>query len=310
MLYNLVSHGDAQSLTLFHNDEMFVADNNHPNWTAILQAVLVNDETVTRLFDTAKAVQSKFDVITDRVSVRGNALYFDGDPITGVLVDQILSFLNEGLDFNPLIAFLENVQQNPQRESRDALFSWLEATGGFGITDEGLIVGYKGVNKNSDGTFWSTTSGHAIVDGVEVNGLVPNRPGSRVTMPRNEVAFDRNQACSTGLHIGTWDYASRYADTTLQVLVNPRDVVSVPFDSGAQKIRACAYTVVGPVDKKDDNLLASVFTGDELPAPPEEEYEDDEPTCVICGDEAGCCYDDYCDDCGDEEEEDDEDEDA
>ena len=45
--------------------------------------------------------------------------------------------------------------------------------------------------------------------------------------------------------------------TVLEVYVNPRDVVSVPHDYSAQKIRVCRYVVGEPVDKPyDEPVLA------------------------------------------------------
>ncbi len=65
-------------------------------------------------------------------------------------------------------------------------------------------------------------------------------------MPRSKVDDDTSAGCSTGLHAGTYRYASGFAQgRLLTVEINPRDVVSVPTDSDYQKIRTCRYTVVG-----------------------------------------------------------------
>lgn len=66
-------------------------------------------------------------------------------------------------------------------------------------------------------------------------------------MPRSQVTADSGIGCSAGLHVGTWDYAVTFLghDTpVLAVLVSPRDVVSVPTDCDAQKMRVCRYQVL------------------------------------------------------------------
>jgi hypothetical protein len=63
-------------------------------------------------------------------------------------------------------------------------------------------------------------------------------------MPRSDVQHDPARSCHTGLHVGTYEYAHSYADAALlTVLVNPRDVVSVPTACGATKMRVCRYVV-------------------------------------------------------------------
>ena len=91
------------------------------------------------------------------------------------------------------------------------------------------------------------SSGRATVNGTTHIGHIPNPPGAVVEMPRTQVSDDRHNGCTTGLHVGTWDYASAFGPKTLIVSVNPRDVVSVPKDCGYQKLRTCRYTVLDAV---------------------------------------------------------------
>jgi mRNA-degrading endonuclease RelE of RelBE toxin-antitoxin system len=63
------------------------------------------------------------------------------------------------------------------------------------------------------------------------------------------VAFDPSTGCASGLHAGTYEYAKMYASgALLKVVINPRDVVSVPTDSDAQKLRVSRYRVVETID--------------------------------------------------------------
>lgn len=81
-----------------------------------------------------------------------------------------------------------------------------------------------------------------------VTGHVPYPVGATVWMPRDLVSDDRNSACSVGLHVGTYCYAERFSEQMLVVLVDPADVVSVPTDSNAQKMRVCRLYVAARHD--------------------------------------------------------------
>jgi hypothetical protein len=81
-----------------------------------------------------------------------------------------------------------------------------------------------------------------------MNGHIPNQPGSVISISRSYVQHDPEQGCSTGLHVGTWGYASSFGDVTLKVEINPRDIVSVPTDCGAAKMRVSRYKVIKIID--------------------------------------------------------------
>lgn len=234
-----------------------VAESSHPNFDRIVAGALAGDDGVIDLFDIATSAGLRFEALSDRVSHANGRLYLDNEEVDNSLAKQVIRFLDEGKDFMPLVNFFENVQANPNEHSREQLFSWLDARD-FTITDDGYIVGYKGVNVLPDGSYVSVSKGKAIVDGVVHNGQIPNPLGATVEMPRSEVHHDPKAGCSTGLHVGSWDYASTFAQVTLEVEVNPRDVVSVPTESSWAKVRVCRYTVVDVIDAPYTSALRDV----------------------------------------------------
>lgn len=173
-----------------------------------------------------------------------------GDPVEEVVLAAAIRLTNSDADLAPLGAFLRRLESNPSQASRSQLFGWLKA-GGFTLTTDGLIVGYKSVR--ADGR-----SAHAGKEPVTVQaqdgsvetviGHVPYPVGATVWMPRDLVNDDRNSSCSVGLHVGTFGYAERFSERMLVVLVNPADVVSVPTDSNAQKMRVCRLYVAARHD--------------------------------------------------------------
>ena len=266
-----------------------------------------------------------------------------GDPVEEVILATALRLTREDADMAPLGAFLKRLERNPSPASRSQLFGWLKA-GGFTITRDGYIVGYKSVRH--DGL--SAHSGKEPVtvvhqDGTTetVTGHVPYPVGASVWMPRHLVDDDRDSACSVGLHVGTYSYAQNFSQQMLVVLVDPADVVSVPVDHSAQKMRVCRLRVAALHDGAQitDTVIEAIRTlpdfdaAEEYARRPENEvrrpsysiadfasygdddYEDDEEDedCDRCG-ECGADFDgEFCPNCDrdewSEDDEDDEDED-
>lgn len=231
----------------------WTARRDHPNFAEIVKAQIrgvlgepVGEDEVLALFDIAKQVESKFARLSDRIAVRDGKIYFDNDEVQTGLARQVLEFYSQGVeDWRPLVNFWEKLSSNPNDHSRKQFWDFVN-NHKVTVFPDGDFVGYKGCRRGEDGVLYSTTQGHAIVDGEDLNGLIPNRVGSIVEMPRSEVKHDPDAHCHAGLHIGTFDFASSYASrgSTLITKVNPRDVVSVPNDVGGQKTRVCRYEVI------------------------------------------------------------------
>jgi len=294
MQYSLLNNSEdgVQVLTVLHGGNHYVATSDtHPNFRELVSRVLDEDESVVHDFTVEEAVSQRFEALSERVSVAGGKVFFDGDEVDDALTEQILRFVDSGVeDWMPLVYFFEKVQQNPNAHSREQLYRWL-AKHNFTLTFDGDIVGYKGVRED----FTSVNTGPAIVDGVSMNGHIPNMPGTEITMPRKSVNHDPSVGCSTGLHVANWRYASGWSTKTLEVHVNPRDVVSVPTDSNDEKVRVCRYYVVDEVTEP--------YEGPVLEATQEEEIDedlawgatseewDDEDECEVCADDCGWCPD-------------------
>lgn len=250
MQYTLVGNEDGTSnLTVFVPGEApRIAHSSHPHFEEILQGTLADDTDVLDLFDLALTASKKFERLSERVAVANGTVYFDGDEIDNSLTEQVVRFISDGVeDWKPLVAFFDNVMQNPNEHSREQLFDWITAQN-LTITEDGLMVGYKGVTTDENGEFVSKTSGTAIADGQEITGQIPNKVGTYVEMPRTNVMHNPRADCDAGLHVGSYEYAKSYAPVLLEVHVNPRDVVSVP-DSG-WKLRTCRYKVVKQIEEE------------------------------------------------------------
>jgi len=261
--YVVTKQGKSGSVAFWNGRELLSADNSHPNFNRIV-AALENGDDATALFNPESAIRREFRHLSERVAVSNGNVYFDGDPVVDKITEKIVDALEKNKSFAPFVRFLEKCYTNPNEHSRINLFRWLEANG-FEINGSGDIIAYKGTNSD----FSSKHVGPGIVNGVEVNRVV-SAPGNIVEMARSEVQHDPSQGCSHGLHIANWDYARSWGDVVVQVLVNPRDVVSVPTDSGEQKMRVCRYIAIDEVthpidafseyDNIRDDTIAQVDT--------------------------------------------------
>lgn len=209
----------------------------------------------------AEAIKDSF-YLSKELEISNGSIYFSGERLEDTLANHILSLLDsdnipkdEKL-WRSYILFLDNLHQNVNKDIRQQLFRWMDyeekAGHPFAITEDGCLVGYKGCK----GTVLNPTSsftGVALVNGEEIKGHIPNKVGSVISMPRSAVQYDPNIGCSTGLHVGTRDYAVNWAPVLLLVKVNPRDVVSVPYECDSQKMRVCEYTVLEVTDASEEH---------------------------------------------------------
>jgi hypothetical protein len=247
--FNLIITEDGEgSVSFVSEGTLKTIPHDHPNFRAIADA-LVNGQdptaietgtSLTDLLDVAKAVAR----LGERVSTDGTTVFFDGVPVHSNLTTTILRYRYEGRDPAGLVRFMERLASNPDEHSRQNLWDWVDAQD-LTIDADGFFYAFKGVDELLN----SISSGHAVVDGVDYYGKIPYAIGSTVTMPREEVNHNPSEGCSTGLHVGTYQYANDFGRTLLEVKVDPADVVSVPTDCGAQKMRTCRLFVVDRHDK-------------------------------------------------------------
>lgn len=292
MRYNIVNadNGTCTVVMMFPDGNVETINETHPNFTRITHALINNEDPSEWLSADVKRIVEH---LSSRVSVVDGVLHFDGDPVYNGLSDVIARYHREGRDATNLVRFMERLSSNPSANSREQLFNWTQAQD-LTIDADGYIIGYKGVStRESDQDylsdegevlfpldkypFRSSSAGHGIVDGIEVNGYLPMGVGVTVEMPRREVNDNPNEGCSTGLHVGDYNYAVGYAHAgaLLEVRFDPADVVSVPADCGFAKLRCCRYEGVA---------IHDIDLGDDLEDyEPEATWDDDEAMDAFMG---------------------------
>src|SRR6185369_2283184 len=122
------------------------------------------------------------------------------------------------------------------------------------LTEDGCFIGYRGVTEDFKDKHTKQFD---------------NSPGAKCSMERTLVDDNPDNTCSSGLHIGGYEYAKDFASGGKLVLVkvNPKDVVAVPNDYNGQKMRVCAFEVISEVT---DIIKEVVYGQSETPETDEE----------------------------------------
>jgi len=183
------------------------------------------------------------------ITYENGSLFYKGKPISHMLHERIRTNLSFNLSVSSLLAFLNNLYENPSKTSVDQLYAFLEQKH-IPITEDGYFLAYKAVRKD-------------YLD--KYTGTISNHVGALVQEDRNTIDDNPNTHCGQGLHAGSTEYVEWYGqpsngDRIVIVKINPRDVVSVPNDHNCQKLRVCEYLVI---DDYTENLDKPVYNASE-----------------------------------------------
>lgn len=282
-----------QNVTVNYEGETHIVKRSDALADRLIKAVKENRlNEIPSLVSAAKRIETfskgAFVVQDGRVMVNGVAA-------SEVLSNKIVRFSSEGLPFQPLLKFAENLAANPSFRAVNELYQFLEKND-HPITENGNFIAYKKVRDDFKDVH---------------SGTFDNSVGRVVEIARNQVDEDATRTCSHGLHVANWDYAHQFygGGVMLEVEVNPADVVAIPVDYNQSKMRVCRYKVLGVVtapyepttslrvtDPNYNTNCGGCCEGCEC----EEEEVD---TCSECGTEVepyqSLCEDcDVCDECG------------
>lgn len=252
----------GKSVVIQFKDGLFPIDSSHPLYYHVAKAL------ASRAFD---ALEEIVDVAARIVKhTKGNFWLQDGivmlqgaggiEVVEKALSDKLLAFVDADLDTSALTNLHANASLNPDPEARKQLFGFLDKYH-YPITADGCFVAYKRVRED----FWDHHS-HSIHYEV----------GTHVEMPREACDPDPHNACSSGLHVANYEYADRvFANGPLiEIKVNPKDVVAVPYGYEHEKMRICAGDVLrvasGP---RKEHLYPRFAVGEEVVAENEDGSE-------------------------------------
>ena len=247
------------SLTIFWEGKPYTLRNDHPNFNLAKKAIFdARYDDLGDLLDIAKSIEN---FVEGDIEVKDEVVYYKGHRLHGVVVDKLIEMLRAGMkDSAPLTNFITRLQANPSANSVNELYSFLSYKS-LATTPEGRVLGYKGVQ----GDFWSSTgNADTIVVQGETNERhqILNEVGSTIEVARRCVDDNKDNHCSFGLHVGSYDYANSWAGESGRLLLvefDPQDAVSVPTDCDFQKLRVSKYNVVSDITDTRKELNTPVY---------------------------------------------------
>ncbi len=228
--------------------EQKTINESHPRFKQIIEAIKKNDEaTVKNLLDVKRSIE---EFGKGLITFANGVVSYKGKVIESYLTKKIVQLQREGFTIKPLLAFLENLMENPSYRARQELYGFLEY-GELPITEDGYFIAYKKVSGNFTDIY---------------TGIMDNSVGAVVTMERRDVDDNSGNTCSAGLHFASREYMDGFYGScsnnkVVALKINPRDVVSIPTDYNNTKGRACAYEVIeelgnsGAYKKIEDNAI-------------------------------------------------------
>lgn len=232
-----------RNVTLSVDGKPYIIPSTAPAYTGVIDAIRDND--LTRLRQLVQPKQRIAEVTEGRINFDGKELLFNGEVIHNAIRDRLCFLWERGLDYQPLLRFMDNLMDNPSFRAVNETYKFLEACD-LPITSDGHFLAYKKVRNNY----------------LDIHsGTMDNSVGKVLEVPRNQVDEDCNRTCSYGLHVCSQSYLPSFgtwsgSDRVLQVKVNPRDVVAVPIDYNNAKMRVCRYEVVAELDPNDVRMDA------------------------------------------------------
>jgi hypothetical protein len=239
--------------TVIINGECYRFDHTHPEYTGLVECVMVGDvSSFEQMINVGTVIE---DWSQGNFEMRDGYLYFEDEQVAA----------------QPT---LERLYNNVSQRSVQESYAW-SSHKGLPITPEGKMIGYKGVGIYS-GPDTKDKMGRELTEGdyvdIYTGNSFRNNVGDECGMRRRQVCDDHTVGCSTGLHVGTYEYAEGWAGpggVVVLVEFDPADIVSVPSDCECQKMRVSDYKVLEvvrePVEQEvwvDDDEYGDDMYGD------------------------------------------------
>lgn len=216
-----------ESITIVWKGQPFTVQASSPNFKGLHEALANRDwDSVPRYLTVKKAVSTWSE---GEFTIQNGSVRYQGESVPVAVSKRLMSMIQRGEDAKPLCRFFERLSRNPSRRSVEQLFKFLQHCN-IPLTEDGCFLAYKGVTpelRDLHTREWD------------------NSPGATNKMPRNRISDDPREACHEGFHVGALKYANNFGSRVVICKVDPENVVSVPYDSNAEKMRVCEYEVVG-----------------------------------------------------------------
>ena len=259
MSYPYIVQGN--NITIVIGSTPHTISKSHITYQKVLAAIKAQEwDKIADLIEPKKVV---INYGKGNVSIQGDKIFWKNQEMHNALSNRMVQMINDDFPVEPLVAFMENLMDNPSKRAVTELYGFLEKNT-LPITPDGHFLAYKKVkidykdlhsetvlNKPAVYLTQEETAAMPMTSGKENEVTIDVVDGMTVvTMERNLVDDDQNRTCSSGLHFCSRSYLSEFGGDRIVILkINPRDVVSIPNDYNDSKGRTCRYVIVDEIDK-------------------------------------------------------------
>ena len=253
--------------TVTLNGQPHLFDPSHPHYSSLVKCVHTGDaDEFVNLLNTGLVVE---DWSEGDFKFRDGLLYFEDEQVAKDPTNRIVECLQQGFPHQFMMNYLTNLYDNVSERAVQESYKW-SSHKGLPITEDGMLVGYKGVRTYAGETIQGKNGEIKEGDLVDIytGNSFRNNVGDTASMKRRQVCDYHTQGCDSGLHVGTYDYACNWAGNggvVVLVKFNPKDIVSVPSDCECQKMRVSSYEVISVAREQLEEAVYS-----------EDEYYDDQ----------------------------------
>lgn len=253
----LASMISADRVSLLLNGQWRGFHRHSQQGAALVELLRQDPQPVDQIAQLADVITWVAKQSNGRVTVdEQDRLYLDKKPIDYGLSGRVALLVEQGMSFNALARFIENVAENPDKSVAEDLYRFLEK-GAMPIDEDGYFFVFKKVDEHyrsyargSDKVRVTLANGEV----VEEMGHILYPVGGVVEMDRADCDPNRQQTCSRGLHGCSPKYLNFWYSRSGRVLigrVNPAHVTSIPADHDDQKLRCCRMEVLAEIDRAE-----------------------------------------------------------
>jgi len=245
MLSHIKSNDNHWTVVLGGQPHQF--DHTHPEYTGLCECVMAGDaDEFVNLINTGTVIENWSE---GNFEFRDGFLHYEDEQVASQPTERIINMIRNGWDHKPMLSYLDRLYQNVSNRAVQESYTWCSHKG-LPITDDGMLIGYKGVSLYS-GEDRTDKNRRTLTEGDHVDRYTGtsfrNNVGDECSMNRRKVSDNCEQGCAAGLHVGTYEYANDWAGFGGKVVLvkfDPADIVSVPTDCQFSKMRVSKYTVV------------------------------------------------------------------
>jgi hypothetical protein len=252
-----IIHPNNSGITFFHNNSPFrvyQSDVKYPEALAIFDLPVEEQDSALDTFIRGPVLPTSEKAAENAgFIINGDNVSYKGENLPQVLAKKVIAFVEQNLPIDLFLKFWENLRQNLSYTAILELYDFL-AYKDLPLTEDGYFIGYKGVGSDFFSIMGNLET-RVLQGTTNDRGQIKNVIGERIEVDRRDVCDDRRIACAPGLHVGSLDYAKGWGSKVIIVKVHPKDVVSIPCDSGYQKCRCSAYEVLA---EYKEEILAPV----------------------------------------------------